>query len=58
VAGERSVERRARALRRADERRARTRDELVELDARYGRVAARAALEAQRRSARSGRRTA
>jgi hypothetical protein len=50
--------RRARALQRAEERRGRAREALVELDARYGTVAARAALEAQRRSARTGRRTA
>ncbi|MCU1485765.1 MAG: hypothetical protein JWN67_2511 [Actinomycetia bacterium] len=55
---ERSTQRRARALQRAGERRARTREELVELDARYARVAAAAALEAVRRSARLGRRTA
>jgi hypothetical protein len=58
VGDRRSDERRARALRRADVRRARARDDLLELDARYSQVAAAAALEAVRRSARLGRRTA
>ena len=58
VGEDRRAERRTRAVHRAEERRSRTHDELVELDARYGRVAAAAALEAVRRSARLGRRTA
>jgi len=58
VGDDRSAERRARAMQRAEERRTQARDELVELDARYGRAAAAAALEAVRRSARAGRRTA
>jgi hypothetical protein len=58
VGEDRRAERRTRAVHRAEQRRARTRDELVELDARYARVAAAAALEAVRRSARQGRRTA
>lgn len=56
--GDDRTARRTRARQRAAARRTRDREELVELDARYTKVAAAAALEAVRRSARTGRRTA
>lgn len=52
------AERRGRAVRRAAERRARTLDELTELDRRYAVHAAAVAVEAVRRSTRAGRRSA